>query len=101
MKKNESLKYYFDPSSNEKIQVKDNSDNSLIDNAFLCGLHKGPLWARLVEKIHQFPYKEMTKIMTVTINVEDMANHHKSRIKNHPQKRKIENKTQEFIRQKV
>lgn len=62
-------------------------------NAFLCGLHMGLLWARLVEKILEQSIKEMTKIMVVTINVKYMTKYHQSRPKNHHHKRKNEDKS--------
>lgn len=86
-KENESLKYYFNSFNNEKIYIEDWS-NSLAINFFLYGIHMWLLWTRMVEMIPRLSYKEMTKIVAMKINVEDMASHHKIITMNHPKKRK-------------
>lgn len=90
---------FFDYFSNEKIQIQDYPD-FLIFNVFLYDIHIGPLWTKLVENIHKLSYKEITRIVAITINVEDMASHHWSGVKNRLQKRKIEEEPINFLAKK-
>lgn len=68
------------------IQVEDYLD-SLVVNVFYS-LKMGPFWNKLAKNHLWLSYKEMTRIVAATINVENMDNHHKDRSRNYTQKRK-------------
>lgn len=62
--------------------------DSLVDNVFLYDIHIGPFLTKLIEKVPRLFYKEMTNIIVMEINVEDMASHPKIRANNLLHKRK-------------